>query len=136
MITYKYNIQVTLEQFRDVLIRSSLGQRRPIEDDNILTAMLKYGNLTVTAWDDDCLVGISRTLTDYEYIRYLSDLAVDEKYQRNGIGKELIRLTREKMGVRSRLLLLAAPAAELYYPKIGFREQKQAWIISKSDVLL
>jgi GNAT superfamily N-acetyltransferase len=135
MITYKINEVITIEQFRDILIRSSLGKRRPIENDNILTAMLNYGNLTVTAWEYDILIGISRTITDFEYIGYLSDLAVDEKYQKQGIGKELIRLTRNRMGERSKLLLLAAPAAELYYPKIGFREQKQSWIISKSDEL-
>lgn len=135
MILYKINENINVDQFIDILNRSRLGERRPVHDRNIMESMLKHGNLIVTAWDDDKLVGISRTLTDFEYIGYLSDLAVDVKYQKNGIGKEMIRITRDKMGSKSKLLLLAAPAAEEYYPKIGFREQKQAWIIAKGELL-
>jgi predicted N-acetyltransferase YhbS len=74
------------------------------------------------------LVGISRSLTDFSYATYLADLAVRESHQRRGIGKELIRLTQQASAPAS-IILLAAPAAEQYYPHIGFAHHPQAWIL-------
>jgi predicted N-acetyltransferase YhbS len=90
--------------------------------------MLEHANLVVTAWDGARMVGISRSLTDFVYATYLSDLAVRKSYQRAGIGRELVRLTREA-APRAMLILLAAPAAEKYYPHIGFEHHPQAWIL-------
>jgi predicted N-acetyltransferase YhbS len=91
--------------------------------------MLQNANLVITAWDESLLVGISRSISDFSYITYLSDLAVRESHQRQGIGKELIRRTREAGGEKTSLLLLSAPAAEQYYPHIGFNQHPQAWIL-------
>ena len=90
--------------------------------------MLRHANLVITAWDGDMLVGISRSLTDFAYVIYLSDLAVRVSHQRMGIGKELIRLTQQA-APPAYLVLLAAPAAEQYYPHIGFTHHPQAWIL-------
>ncbi len=89
---------------------------------------LDHANLVVTAWDGARMVGISRSLTDFVYATYLSDLAVRKSYQRTGIGRELVRLTQEA-APRATLILLAAPAAEKYYPHIGFEHHPQAWIL-------
>src|SRR5947209_1521562 len=97
--------------------------------------MIEHGNLTVTAWDNDKMVGFSRTLTDFLYVGYLSDLAVHIDYQKQGIGIELINQTRSKMGARSMLVLLAAPKAVDYYPKIGFTKHNSAWILKAGDQL-
>ncbi len=102
-----------------------MGERNRIE------AMLKHANLLCTAWDGEKLVGVARSVTDFEYCCYLSDLAVDEKYQRQGIGKELIRLTQSKLGDKAKIILLSAPKAEAYYPKIGFKPHRSAWVLSK-----
>jgi predicted N-acetyltransferase YhbS len=72
---------------------------------------------------------VARSVTDFEYCCYLSDLAVDEKYQKRGIGKELIRLTKSKLGGHAKIILLSAPKAETYYPKIGFESHRSAWIL-------
>ena len=93
--------------------------------------MLDNANLIVTAWDGDRLVGVSRAVTDFSYCCYLSDLAVDESYQRAGIGKELVRRTREAAGLECTLLLLSAPAAMGYYPKIGFEKLENAFAIKR-----
>ena len=82
--------------------------------------MLHHANLVVTAWDEDLLVGIARTLSDFAYVGYLADLAVRASHQRQGIGTALIQKTREQMGSRSMLVLLSAPRAVAYYPKMGF----------------
>jgi predicted N-acetyltransferase YhbS len=93
--------------------------------------MLEHADLLCTAWDGSLLVGVARSVTDFEYCCYLSDLAVDEKYQRRGIGKELIRLTQSRLGRKAKLILLAAPKAEEYYGKIGFSQHRSAWVLSQ-----
>lgn len=91
--------------------------------------MLKNADLICTASDGTKLIGVARSVTDFEYCCYLSDLAVDGQYQKQGIGRELIRLTQSKLGVKAKLILLSAPKAEGYYPKIGFQQHRSAWII-------
>lgn len=92
--------------------------------------MLQHANLLCTAWDGAKLVGVARSVTDFEYCCYLSDLGVDERYQRQGIGKELIKLTQSKLGSKAKLILLSAPKAETYYPKVGFEAHRSAWILA------
>ena len=113
----------------DVLHRSTLGERRPIDDPKSIRAMLKHANLLCTAWDGKKLVGVARSITDFEFVCYLSDLAVDEAYQKQGIGRELIQLTRSSLGAKAKIILLAAPKAEKYYPRIGFEQHHSAWML-------
>ena len=87
MIKYRDNTAITAEQAIDLYTRSTLGERRPIHNVKTFDAMLKNANLIITAWDDEKLIGISRSLTDFAYVAYLADLAVDQQYQRSGIGK-------------------------------------------------
>jgi predicted N-acetyltransferase YhbS len=98
-----------------------------------MAAMLRNANLVVTAWDGELMVGIARSLSDFSYVTYMSDLAVREPYQRQGIGKELIRRTQLAGGSKTTLLLLAAPAAEQYYPRIGFTHHPQAWLLREGE---
>jgi GNAT superfamily N-acetyltransferase len=134
MITYRNDYRPGLEEARDLYRASTLGERRPIDDDARFAQMLASANLTVTAWDGDLLVGISRCVTDFAWTTYLADLAVRVSHQRNGIGKELIRLT-QSAAPKAKLLLLAAPAAERYYPHIGFRNFPQAWMLREDETL-
>jgi predicted N-acetyltransferase YhbS len=131
MITYRSNIKITEEQFIDVLKRSTLDQRRPVGNRERIRKMLEHGNVLVTAWHNEKLVGVSRALTDFSFCCYLSDLAVDVEYQHKGIGKELIRLTHIESGENTTLILLAAPAAQQYYPKIGMEQFEHCFIIKR-----
>jgi len=97
--------------------------------------MLRHSNLLCTAWDDGKLVGVARSVTDFEYCCYLSDLAVDKEYQRIGIGKGLIRLTQSRLGEKAKIILLAAPDAEGYYGHIGFEAHRSAWILNPNSAL-
>jgi GNAT superfamily N-acetyltransferase len=131
-IRYETRKKITTDEFIDLLKRSTLAERRPVGDRTRIDKMLLHGNILVTAWHDDLLVGISRALSDFSFCCYLSDLAVDEKYQHKGIGKELIRLTHEVAGVsEAQLILLAAPKAVNYYPKIGMEQFKECFIIRR-----
>ena len=123
------------EQFIEVLRRSTLSERRPVDDPERIRAMLRHGNLLCTAWVGDRLVGVARSVTDFEFCCYLSDLAVDADFQGKGIGRELIRLTQERLGPKAKLILLAAPKAEGYYPRIGFEPHPSAWMVSSRTQL-
>lgn len=131
MITYSSDKKITSQQFIDVLIRSTLGERRPVNDLARIEKMLHHGNVLVTAWNNEKLVGVSRALTDFSFCCYLSDLAVDVAYQKQGIGKELIRLTKERAGTDTTLILLAAPAAVNYYPRIGMDRFTDCFLIPR-----
>ncbi|NOS90930.1 MAG: GNAT family N-acetyltransferase [Cyclobacteriaceae bacterium] len=131
-IHYDTNRNISADEFIDVLKRSTLAERRPVESRERIEKMLQHGNILVTAWDGDLLVGVSRALSDFSFCCYLSDLAVDEKYQHQGIGKELIRLTHQVAGEDdSTLLLLAAPRAVGYYPKIGMEQFPECFVIRR-----
>jgi predicted N-acetyltransferase YhbS len=131
MITYRDEAQISAAQAIDLYIRSSLGERRPINNLQTFESMLKHANLTITAWDGDQLIGISRSLTDFSYVAYLADLAVDQKYQRQGIGKKLVDETKIRLGPDCMIVLLAAPKANDYYEHIGFEHNPRAWTLKK-----
>ncbi|WP_428303963.1 GNAT family N-acetyltransferase [Lacipirellula sp.] len=131
-IAYQLEPQLTADEFVDVLRRSTLAERRPVEHPELIARMLEHADLIVTARNAaGRLVGVSRALTDYGYATYLSDLAVDEAYQRQGIGRELIRRTHEAAGLETALILLAAPKARDYYPHIGMDRHDSCWIIPR-----
>ena len=134
-IQYTSSRKITPDEFIDVLKRSTLAERRPVEDAQCIEAMLQHANLLCTAWDGKKLVGVARSVTDFEYCCYLSDLAVDQDYQKQGIGRELLRLTQSRLGRSAKIILLAAPKAEQYYPKMGFEAHRSAWIISTTAAL-
>src|SRR5690606_12736536 len=126
-ITYCVNAPVSAEAVAE-LYRDA-GLRRPVDDLDRIRRMIEGANLIVSAWDGDRLVGIARSVTDFSYCCYLSDLAVAAAYQRQGIGRALIDRTRAVLGDEVMLLLLAAPGAADYYPHIGFDPVPNGWII-------
>lgn len=134
MIQYAIEENVSVAAFREVLINSTLGERRPVDDPERLSKMLEHGNLIVTARDNGKLIGISRSLTDFSFCTYLSDLAVAEDYQRKGIGKELIRRTKLE-APDAKLILLAAPDAITYYPKIGMTQYEFCYYLDDINKL-
>jgi len=131
-IVYKDDASLSVAEMIDLYNRSTLGERRPVHRPDIFEQMLKHSNLIITAWNGNLLIGIARSLTDFGYVAYLSDLAVDSSYQRLGIGKQMIAETQTKLGPECKIVLLAAPAANDYYPKLGFEHNPRAWVLSGS----
>jgi predicted N-acetyltransferase YhbS len=128
-IAYKLEPNLDVTEFIDVLVRSTLAERRPIDRADVMRGMLERADIILTARDNGKLVGISRAITDYSYCTYLSELAVDQAYQGQGIGRELLRRTHESAGLGTHLILLAAPNARTYYPHIGMERHDSAWVI-------
>lgn len=121
-------------EFVDILKRSTLADRRPIHDDAVIAGMLRHADLIATARTSDMLlIGVARSITDFHYCTYLSDLAVDVAFHGRGIGKQLIDFSHDKAGKKTTLVLLSAPAAVTYYPHIGMTQHDSCWI-NKGDV--
>jgi predicted N-acetyltransferase YhbS len=135
VISYRTGNNLDVDTVIELYRSCSLGARRPSDDRPRMAAMLANANLVISAWDDELLVGISRSMTDFVYATYLSDLAVRESYQKHGIGRELIRLTQEAGGPKTTVILLSAPAAVNYYPRIGFTRHESAWTLKGSEPL-
>lgn len=127
-----YRIDITPDTDQIIDVYNSSGINRPTTDKERIAKMYDNSNLIATAWDNDKLVGISRSLTDFCYCCYLSDLAVRKDYQAKGIGKKLIELTKNEIGEPTSLLLLSAPTAIDYYPKVGFQKIDNAFLIKRS----
>jgi ribosomal protein S18 acetylase RimI-like enzyme len=136
LITYQITPNLSTEDFIDILNRSKLGERRPVDDLECIESMIKNADIIITAVLDEKIVGVARAVTDFSYCCYLSDLAVDESFQHQGIGKMLIRKIREQLGSKCKLILLSAPAAVEYYPKIGFTQHPSAWVLDSTKEIL
>ena len=132
-IVYRNDLQISVKEFIDLLTRSTLDKRRPVNEPDRIKKMLEHGNILITAWSGNLLVGVSRAMSDFSFCCYLSDLAVDEAFQRQGIGKKLIEETHKVSGENTSLILLAAPAAVEYYPKVGMERFVDCFIIRRKS---
>jgi predicted N-acetyltransferase YhbS len=129
-LTYTTKKLISVENYVDLISSTSLKDRRPLNDYERIEQMLKNATLTVTAWDGNELVGIARSVTDFAYCCYVSDLAVRGAYQKKGIGKKLLQITKDNIHNNAKIILLAAPQAEEYYSHIGFEKHKAAFVSS------
>ncbi len=132
-IEFKINEPISVDQFIDLLRESTLGERRPIDDVGCMRGMVENSNLMVTAWDGEKLVGIARSMTDFHYACYLSDLAVHKAYQKQGIGKQLQLITQQQLSEKCKLILVAAPVANSYYEHIGFTNNPRCWVLGRNE---
>ena len=129
-IVYAIEKSLDVSEFIEVLKNSTLAVRRPINDEQRVSSMCNNANLIVTARVDGTLVGVARSITDFVYCTYLSDLAVDVKFQKTGIGKKLIEETK-KATPQAKLILLSAPAAVDYYPRIGMTKHNHFYYLDE-----
>ena len=132
-ISYKVNQPISTDQFIGLLNASTLAERRPVDDHECMEGMIKNSNLIVSAWDSDKLIGIARSMTDFHYACYLSDLAVDKSYQNINIGKELQKITQKQLQPKCKIILIAAPAANTYYEHIGFTNNQSCWVLNRNQ---
>ena len=130
-IKYRTEQRLKSDEFVDLLLRSTLAARRPVDETGTIEAMLENASLILTARCGARLVGVSRAISDFAYCTYLSDLAVDVEFQKQGIGKELIRRTHDAAGRNTSLILLAGPNATGYYPHIGMSKHDSCWITAR-----
>ena len=130
MIEYRHNFP--LEAADVAAVFDASGIRRPTKDLARIERMFANANLIFSAWHEGKLVGVCRALTDFSYCCYLSDLAVVKAFQKHGIGRELIARVRSTVGEEVALVLLSAPEAMKYYPKVGFEKIENGFIIKRA----
>jgi GNAT superfamily N-acetyltransferase len=131
-INYQVNPTISVHDLIDILTKSTLGLRRPLADLEAMESMLANANYYIGAYENGQLIGLAHAMTDFVYTTYLADLAVDERYQHQGIGKELIKMLKIDIP-KAKLILLAAPAAEAYYPKIGMQNHPHCYFIDRIE---
>jgi len=129
---------LSVAEFVDVLARSGLGERRPVGDLARIGTMLERADLIVTARSGGVLVGVARSVTDFSFCCYLSDLAVDRQWQGRGIGTALMARTKtaatsEGFGDGVRCILLSAPAAIGFYEKVGLERHPNCFDFTNLD---
>ena len=130
-IKYTKNQKITSKEFIDILKHSTLGERRPIDNEKCIQGMLDHADILALALDDGKIVGVARAVSDFNYACYLSDLAVDVAYQNMGIGQGLIETVQGELEKSCKIILLSAPDAVGYYPKVGFTQHGSAWTLVK-----
>ena len=130
-IEYKLDKNITPLEFIEVLKKSTLGERRPIDNLETIKGMIENADIIIIATINNKIIGVARAVTDFNYCCYLSDLAVDKQYQKKGIGKKLILKIQEQLNNKCKIILLSAPNAKEYYPRIGFTQHNSAWTITK-----
>ncbi|GAB3524968.1 GNAT family N-acetyltransferase [Emticicia fontis] len=126
-LIYKTDLVPSPEQI--IELYENAGLPRPTHDIERIGKMYANADLIITAWDENIVVGVSRSITDWVWCCYLADLAVRSDYKTSGIGKKLVQLTKEKAGEQSMVLLLSVPTAMEYYPKIGMEKVENGFII-------
>lgn len=131
MSSIEYRQNFPLDAADVAALFDNSGIRRPTDDLARIGRMFANADLVLSAWDDGNLVGVGRALTDFSYCCYLSDLAVAKAYQHRGIGRELIARVRAAIGEEVVLILLAAPEAMAYYPKVGFEKIENGFFIKR-----
>lgn len=124
-----YKINEPLDPKAVVELYRSAGLPRPVDDEARIAKMLENSDLVISAWHDGELIGVSRTITDWVWCSYLADLAVRTDFQKAGIGRKLVELTRAHVTEQSMVLLLSVPDAMEYYPKIGMEKLDNAFIL-------
>jgi ribosomal protein S18 acetylase RimI-like enzyme len=132
-INYTTKQKMTADEFIDILKRSTLGERRPIDNEKCIQGMLDHADILALAVDNGEIVGVARAVTDFNYACYLSDLAVDVAYQKMGIGQKLIATVQGELEKSCKIILLSAPDAVGYYPKIGFTRHGAAWTLVEGN---
>jgi GNAT superfamily N-acetyltransferase len=131
MSAVEYLRDVPLDPVEVIRVFNASGIQRPTSDASRIERMFSTPSLIISAWLEGRLVGVCRSLTDFAYCCYLSDLAVDRSVQGQGIGTELIRRTQAAIGDEVSLILLSAAGAMSIYPQVGFERAENAFVVKR-----
>lgn len=135
-VVYANEPRLDVDEFCRVLLESGLGATRPTGNRPRMQQMIDQADLVVTARldrPDRALVGVARSITDFSWCCYLSELAVSSTAQGLGVGKGLIDETRRQLGPRVSLVLASMPESVGFYERIGMPRQPDAFCFKRSE---
>ena len=125
MITIRSE-KLTPEEYTDFLKRTDLGSQYPKERfDERIPRLLENANISLAARNDkNRIVGVLLGLTDFAYWLYITDLGVDRNYERQGIGRRLMKQAHEMAGGEKDIAvyLIANEHAIPFYEKLGMKK--------------
>ena len=133
-IIYASEPELDVAEFRRVLVESTLGETRTVDDEARLQAMLSGADLVLTARLDiegRPLIGVIRAITDFSWVCYISELAVSQSAQGLGIGKGLMDEARRQLGPSVAISLISMPDAVGFYERIGMKRMADAFWFSR-----
>ncbi|AZB16979.1 GNAT family N-acetyltransferase [Chryseobacterium indologenes] len=130
-IIFKINEKIEIKTIKDLFFMSDYLPISNMNDDLRLQKMFDNANLVVSAWSENKLVGIARSLCDFSYCCYLSDICVNKEFRHLNIGKRLIEITREHAGKECKIILHSSEDALNFYDKIGMKRISEAFIIQR-----
>ncbi len=134
MITYDSEPDLPAQEFLTLLTAATLAERRPVDQPQRIAKMLAASDLIVTARDAaGHLLGVARSITDFAYCLYCSDLAVDQAHQGRGIGKALLQETVKATPEVKTHLLLSAPGAMSFYETAGYERAENCFIFHRGE---
>ena len=114
------------EEYIDFLKRTDLGSQYPRERfSERIPKLLENASISLTARNDENrIVGVLLGLTDFAYWLYVTDLGVDRNYERQGIGRKLMKQAHEMAGGKKDIAvyLIANEQAVPFYEKLGMKK--------------
>ncbi len=124
MITFRSE-KLTAEEYIDFLKRTDLGSQYPKERfAERIPRLLENASISLAARNDENrLIGVLLGLTDFAYWLYVTDLGVDRDYERQGIGRSLMKQAHELAGGEKDIAvyLIANEDAVPFYEKLGMK---------------
>ena len=117
--------RVSQSEYIDFLKRTDLGSQYPKErfDERIEKLVNNVSISIVARNEDNLIVGVLFGLTDFAYWLYVTDLGMDRNYERQGIGRRLMKAALEAAGGEKDIAvyLIANENAVPFYEKLGMK---------------
>ncbi|WHZ27193.1 MAG: GNAT family N-acetyltransferase [Nitrospira sp.] len=134
-VIYSHNEPPDASQLLRLFQQAPWAKGRSLDD---AKEMLCHTDLTLCAWDGDRLIGFGRVLTDFIYRATIWDVIVDQAYQKQGIGTEIVRRILNHTRLKKVELFWLCTRRPGFYEKLGFSSKEQTgmvWSRSKDSRL-
>ncbi len=120
-ITYLYSKQVAAINIRDLF----LSVNWPLGNNpDTLQSAFNHSDIVITAWDGEKLIGLINTIADGSLTAFIPFLLVNPDYQKQGIGRKLVRMIVSEYKSYERIVLLTEKDAVDFYRKCGFLDAR------------
>ena len=118
--------RLTAEEYIGFLKRTDLGSQYPRERfRERIARLLENASVSLAARNEEgLLIGVLLGLTDFAYWLYVTDLGVDRRYERQGIGRSLMKQALALSGGEKDIAvyLVANEKAIPFYERLGMKK--------------
>ena len=125
-VTFSEKKSLQPEQLLTLFQQAPWAKGRTLND---ARDMLRHTDVALCAWDGDHLVGFGRVLTDFVYRATIWDVIVDEAYQKQGIGAEIVQRILHHPRLKKVELFWLCTRRPGFYEKLGFSSKEQTGMV-------